>query len=124
MSKQLTQRLRTSPLIRKHAIISEGSIQILGLVYRSDDLAEWTDLYGDDLPVMAHLMPDDLSQVGVEHPVDGHMVIVPCTRARDVRRLPILAHLDWLARTSPDTVIRAHDDLADALDDRRRHLID
>ncbi len=122
MTRHMRQRLRTTSSVRKNCVVSGGQLVLFDLVYGSDDLVELTDLYGDDLTVMAHLAPDDLSQVGVEHPVDGHIVLVPCLQDRDVRRLPILAHLDWLARTSPDTVIRVRDELLDGVDDRRRTL--
>ena len=122
MSKHLQGALRTTSSVRQSCIVTQGRMQVLDLLYGSDDLAELNDLYGDDLSVTAHLTPDDLTQVGVEHPAYGNIIEVPCLDGRYARRLPILAHLDWLARTSPDTVIRVRDDLIDGLDDRRRVL--
>lgn len=122
MTRQLQGRLRVTSSVRKSCIVTGGRLRVLDLTYGSDDLVELNDLYGDDLPVMTHLTPDDLGQVGVEHPAYGDIIDVPCLDAGYTRRLPILAHLDWLARTSPATVIRVRDDLLDGVDDRRRHM--
>ena len=122
MSQHLRGRMRTTSSVRRSCTVTNGQLQVLDLLYGSDDLTEWNDLYGDDLSVTAFLTPDDLTHVGVEHPAYGHVIEVPCLDGAYARRLPILAHLDWLARTSPSTVIRVRDDLIDALDDRRRVL--
>ena len=122
MSKQLQGRLRVASSVRQSCIVTGGRLQVLDLTYGSDDLVELNDLYGDDLAVTAHLTPDDLAQVGVEHPAYGDIIEVPCIDTAYVRRLPILAHLDWLARTSPGDVIRVRDDLLDGFDDKRRRM--
>lgn len=122
MTKHLRGRLTLTSFVRQSCVISGGQVRVLDLLYGSDDLMELNDLFGDDLPVTAHLTPYDLGQVGVEHPAHGHVIDVPCLDVAYARRLPILAHLDRLARTSPEDVIRVRDDLLDGVDDRRRVL--
>lgn len=122
MSRQLQGQLAATSSVRQYCTVTRGRIRVLDLYYGSDDLVELNDLYGDDLTVTAHLTPDDLTHVAVEHPGYGNMIEVPCLDGAYARRLPILAHLDWLARTSPDDVIRVRDDLLDGMDDRHRVL--
>ena len=124
MNRQLRGRLSLTSTVRQSCVVSGGQMRVLDLLYGSNDLDELNDLYGDDLTVMAHLTPHDLGHVGVEHPAYGHVFDVPCLDDAYTRRLPLLAHLDRLARTSPHTVIRIRDDLLQGLDDRRRRLSD